>query len=124
MSMQHGSRELARKPRCGARGPDCRCGKRGYRALPYTEPAFGQLVLHLEREGEIALFPDRRFGFLDNAAVVKEARSQLDAPVVGGRDETLARSGKATYNSTSSARFMTDLQPQSHPRPTAPILLL
>jgi len=47
-------------------------------------------VLNAANEIAVALFLDRRLGFLDIAAVVEEAMQQLGAPAVAGLDEVLA----------------------------------
>ena len=47
-------------------------------------------ILNAANEIAVALFLDRRLGFLDIAAVVEEAMQQLGAPTVAGLDEVLA----------------------------------
>ena len=47
-------------------------------------------ILNAANEIAVALFLDRRLGFLDIAAVVEEAMQQLGAPAVAGLDEVLA----------------------------------
>jgi 1-deoxy-D-xylulose-5-phosphate reductoisomerase len=53
------------------------------------------VVLNAANEVAVALFLDRRLGFLDIAAVVEEALDHLGAPPVGGLDDVLALDAQA-----------------------------
>jgi len=63
-------------------------------------------VLNAANEIAVALFLDRRLGFLDIAAVVEEAMQQLGAPAVAGLDEVLAldSAARALANRLSARR--------------------
>ena len=53
------------------------------------------MVLNAANEVAVALFLDRRLGFLDIAAVVEEALDLLGAPEVRGLDDVLALDAEA-----------------------------
>jgi 1-deoxy-D-xylulose-5-phosphate reductoisomerase len=63
-------------------------------------------ILNAANEIAVALFLDRRLGFLDIAAVVEEAMQQLGAPAVAGLDEVLAldSAARALANRLSARR--------------------